>query len=296
MKPGKPSNTALIVAAGLQLVRPTVATAPVLPLEAMRRGATLLRSAYPGIAGLLGKSWFGSLCRVLERSTLPGISLHFALRKRILRDHARAAISAGCRQVVVLGAGFDTLCAELADAHPQLCCIEIDHPATQGRKRRAAGEGGQGVHYIAVDLAAHSLRSVLETCPAFRGHVPTLFVAEGLLMYLPLQSVAELFAQMAGAASKVQVAFTWLEPQADGLPNFTRRSRLVDFWLRVRGEPFLSGMARPELGRFLGGAGFVSENVCDSVGQLKETQQCAPGAGEVPIAGEYICLARSSPA
>jgi methyltransferase (TIGR00027 family) len=294
MKPGKPSNTALIVAAGLQLVRPTVASAPVLPMEAIRRGAGLLRTAYPRIAGLLGKPWFRSVCRAMERSILPGISLHFALRKRILRDHAHAAIAGGCRQVVVLGAGLDTLCAELAGAYPQVCCIESDHPATQSRKRRVAGEGAEGVHYIAVDLAQHALATVLEACPAFRGDVSTLFVAEGLLMYLPLHAVSALFTQMVAAAPDVQVAFTWLEPQADGRPNFTHPSRLVDFWLRVRGEPFLSGLARAELGRFLGDAGLVLKDVNDSDDLLRDMQQAAPGPGELPIVGEYICLAGSN--
>jgi methyltransferase (TIGR00027 family) len=293
MKPDKPSNTALIVAAGLQLVRRTAATAPVLPDEAIRRGAALLRAAHPRLAALLRQAWFGTLCRALERATLPGISLHFALRKRALRDHARAAIAAGCRQVVVLGAGLDTLCMELQAANPQLCCIEIDHPATQGGKRRAAGEAGQGIHYIGADLAQRALGAVLGACPAFRGDAPTLFVAEGLLMYVPLDAVAALFAQMAAAAPDSRVAFTWLEPQADGLPNFRQRSRLVDFWLKLRGEPFLSGKPRAELGRFLGAAGFVMDGVKESVDLLGEAQRAALGAGGLPITGEYICFART---
>lgn len=294
MRPDKPSNTALIVAAGLQLVRPTAATASLLPDEAIRRGAALLRTAHPRMAGLLRRAWFGALCHALERATLPGMSLHLALRKRALRDHAHAAITAGCRQVVVLGAGLDTLCMELQAAHPQLCCIEIDHPATQAVKRRAAGADGQGIRYIGVDLALEALGTVLGACPAFRADAPTLFVAEGLLMYVPLDAVASLFAQMAAAAPDSRVAFTWLEPQAGGRPNFRHRSRLVDFWLRLRGEPFVSGMPRGELGRFLSDAGFVMDGVIDSVDLLAEAQRAALGPGGLPIAGEYICFARTS--
>ena len=288
MRPGKPSNTALIVAAGLQLARPIAAAASLLPDEAIRQGAALLRVAHPRMAGLLRQAWFGAFCRVLERATLPGMTLHIALRKRALRDHAHAAIAAGCRQVVVLGAGLDTLCIELQAAYPQLCCIEIDHPATQEGKRRAAGAGGQGIHYIGADLAQRPLGTVLAASPAFRGDAPTLFVAEGLLMYVPLAAVAALFAQMAAAAPNSRVAFTWLEPQADGRPNFVHRSRLVDFWLALRGEPFLSGMPRAELGRFLGGAGYVLERVMNSEDLLGEAQRAA-----LPVAGEYICFARN---
>ena len=290
MKPNRPSNTALIVAAGLQLAP---ASASVLPLDAIRRGAALLEVAHPRMAGLLRKGWFRAMCRVLERATLPGICLHFALRKQFLREHARAAIEAGCSQVVVLGAGFDTLCMELQAAHPQLCCIEIDHPATQAVKRRAAGEGRKAINFIGADLARQQLGAVLAACPAFRAEVQTLFVAEGLLMYVPLDAVTALFAQMAAAAPHSRVAFTWLAPQAGGRPNFTRRSRLVDFWLGLRGEPFLSGVACTELGRFLGGAGYVLDAVNESVDLLGPAQRAELGAGALPLPGEYLCLAHS---
>lgn len=293
MKQDKPSNTALIVAAGLQLVRPSPATAELLPDEAIRRGQALLRAAHPRMAGLLAKSGFRALCHALERATLPGICLHFALRKRALRDHAHAAIAAGCSQVVVLGAGLDTLCIELRAAYPRLCCIEIDHPATQAGKRRAAGAGGHGIEFIGADLAWRSLSDVLASCSAFRREAPTLFVAEGLLMYLPHDAVAALFAQMAAAAPHSRLAFTWMEPQADGLPNFRPRSRLVDFWLRLRGEPLLSAMPRAGLARFLGDAGFALEGALESVDLLGEAQRRAPGPQGLPIAGEFICFARA---
>ena len=204
MRRDKPSNTALIVAAGLQLVRPAAATAPLLPFEAIRRGAALLQAAHPRMAGLLRQGWFRALCRALDRATLPGIRLHCALRKRLLRDHARAAIARGCRQVVVLGAGLDTLCMELKADHPQLGCIEIDHPATQAGKRRAAGADGLGIHFIGVDLAQQRLGTVLLDCPAFDGALPTLFVAEGLLMYVPLDA--------GGARQRLRRSARWLSP------------------------------------------------------------------------------------
>ena len=295
MRPGKPSNTALIVAAGLQLVQPLPALAGVLPGDAIRRGAALMRVAHPRMARLLRQSWFRAACRALERATLPGISLHFALRKRILREHARAAIADGCQQIVVLGAGLDTLCVELLGAHPELTCIEIDHPATQRVKRHATWDTGQGVHYIGADLAQQPLSVVLASHPWFRGGVRTLFVAEGLLMYVPGDAVATLFAQIAASAPDSQVAFTWLEPQADGLPNFSDRSALVDFWLKLRGEPFVSGMLRADLPAFLARAGFGLQSIGNSSDLLAPELRAALGSRGLPLAGEYIGLARTNP-
>lgn len=294
MKADKPSNTALIVAAGLQLVRPAPATAGVLPDEAIRRGAALIQVAHPRMAGLLRQAWFGAMCRALERATLSGISLHFALRKQILREHARTAITDGCQQVVVLGAGFDTLCVELLATHPELTCIEIDHPATQRVKRQATWDTGQGVHYIGADLAQQPLCALLTALAVFRGDVPTLFVAEGLLMYMPPDVVATLFAQIAASAPGSRVAFTWLEPQADGRPNFRQRSALVDFWLRLRGEPFLSGMLRADLGSFMAAAGFALEGIKDSIDLLGPGARAAMGSMDLPLAGEYIAFCRAA--
>jgi methyltransferase (TIGR00027 family) len=288
MKTNKPSRTALVVAGGLQLagVR-TALPAGVLPADALRFGERLLRHTHPRLACLLRKSWFRRLCGLLEDATLPGICLHFALRKQILRRHVQAALAAGCTQVIVLGAGFDTLCTELKAARPDVCCIEIDHPATQAAKRAAAGSDGIG--FIAADLARDDLSSLLAAHPGFRPEAFTMFVAEGLLMYIPLDAVRALFAQMAAAAPRNQVAFTWFEPLPNGRPGFHRRSRLIDVWLRWRGEPFLSSKARTGLARFLAGAGFVLEKV-DASGDL------LAGAGVTlrPIEGEYVALASAA--
>jgi len=280
MKPDKPSRTALVVAGGLQLAGAHHA----LPADALRFGRQLLRVAYPRLAGLLRKAWFRHLCGVLERATLPGICLHFALRKQMLRRHASAALAAGCTQVVVLGAGFDTLCMELKTVRQDICCIEIDHPATQSVKRTAADAGD--IDFVAGDLTQQDLAQLLAGHSNFRADAFTLFVAEGLLMYMSLDAVRALFVQMATVAPHSQVAFTWFEPLADGRPGFRQRSRLIDIWLRWRGEPFLSSMARTKLAGFLSSAGFVLQNL-NASSDLLDSSHIA----ERPIDGEYIALA-----
>lgn len=295
MKDHAPSNTALIVAAGLQLSRHLPGLDRVLPHEAIVRGARVLQRAHPRMAALLGKPWFVRLSSWLERATLPGFVLHLALRKRRLRDLAQGAVGEGCRQVVLLGAGFDTLCMELQAAYPQLACFEIDHPATQRVKRAAAASDAHGVTFLAVDLAQRPLAEVMAGCPQFDPKVPTLFVAEGLLMYVPLAAAAALFEQIAQAGPAHRVAFTWLSPQADGKPNFSKRSRMIDAWLAVRGEPFLSGMAPAALPAFLDRAGMALVEVAESSAVL---DAAVPSANHsVPLAGEYVAFAkvRSSP-
>ena len=57
------------------------------------------------------------------------------LRKRWIESRVRAKIAAGASQVVVLGAGLDTLGVRLASERPDLRVVEIDHPATLAVKR-----------------------------------------------------------------------------------------------------------------------------------------------------------------
>jgi O-methyltransferase involved in polyketide biosynthesis len=50
--------------------------------------------------------------------THPGIVRHWMLRKRWIESRVRARIAAGASQVVVLGAGLDTLGVRLASELP----------------------------------------------------------------------------------------------------------------------------------------------------------------------------------
>ena len=57
------------------------------------------------------------------------------MRKRWIESRVRAAIADGASQLVVLGAGFDTLGVRLAVERPDFRVVEIDHPATLAVKR-----------------------------------------------------------------------------------------------------------------------------------------------------------------
>jgi O-methyltransferase involved in polyketide biosynthesis len=60
--------------------------------------------------------------------TVPGILLHYALRKRCIAQLAREALHSGATQVVIIGAGFDALSLELQREFPDAHFWEIDHP------------------------------------------------------------------------------------------------------------------------------------------------------------------------
>ncbi len=295
MKPDHASNTALIVAAGVQVLAHDARFHHLLPPALARHGRRILQASHPCLLGLLGKPWFRQLCYLLESITLPGILQHYVLRKAMIREYVAQAIAGGVRQIVVLGAGYDSLCQELADLDNSLTLIEIDHPATQANKRDAVSTlTGNRVHYIASDLNRHDLISVLLNCPAFKTSEHSLFIAEGLLMYLPITQIQALLEQIKNTATQTSLIFSWMELQQDGQANFRPSSKLVDFCLRQKNEPFLSGMPQGEVGPFLQMQGYRLLSLRESSSATSHYSAKTLAEHQLkPIDGEYICLAQA---
>jgi methyltransferase (TIGR00027 family) len=202
---------------------------------------------------IVQQTWFRPIAKLVERITIPGILLHYALRKKCISELVRSALANGIAQVVVIGAGFDPLSSELQREFPTAAFWEIDHPATQRHKVRACSEIGiERVHFVAVDLAAAGLEREALIKSDFDPAKRTFWIAEGLLMYFPADSVSSLMKTLSTlSAPGSELAFTFMEKQGDGQLRFDSQTKLVDSWLRRRGEPFLWGTTRSELAEFV---------------------------------------------
>jgi O-methyltransferase involved in polyketide biosynthesis len=111
-------------------------------------------------------------------------------------------------------------------------------------------------------------------------------------MYLSPSEVDHLFQtirEWGGAGSRV--AFTFMEPQANGRVNFRTRSRAVDAWLSWRGEVFKWGIERAALPAYLRERGFnLREIATDKTFRQRYLEP--DGLAHLPLAaGEYICVA-----
>ena len=202
---------------------------------------------------IVRQTWFRPIAKLVERITIPGILLHYALRKKCIRELVRSALANGVAQVVILGAGFDPLSSELQREFPTALFWEIDHPATQRHKVRACSEIGiERVHFVAVDLSAAGLEREALIKSDFDPAKRTFWIAEGLLMYFPADVVSSLMKTLSTlSAPGSEFAFTFMEKQGDGQLRFDSQTKLVDSWLRRRGEPFLWGTTRSELAEFI---------------------------------------------
>ena len=201
---------------------------------------------------------------------LPGIEA----RTRFVDQQVQAAISGGMRQIVICGAGYDD--RALRFRSPGVRFFELDHPGTQADKvkrlqaiarhtPRGLGRPGEpgtlsepgalsetdrhsrpgGLSRLGVTLAPADFRSddvgaVLERC----GHdqdLPSLFVCEGLLVYLDEATCHRLLGGLAGRAAAGSVLAASLATHADGLDsaavaaaaNASRRTGNAEPWRTI---------------------------------------------------------------
>jgi methyltransferase (TIGR00027 family) len=251
----RPSSTATLIAAATVLLARDRRWAHLVPGGAAEICARCLHGFWSLAPRLRWLAW------AAERATIPGLMLHFMLRKRRIEDAVRGALERGCRQVVVLGAGFDTLAARLGPQFPSVRFIEIDHPATQAVKHAAVAR--QNLHYVAADLARTSLAAALAASP-YERNSPSVFVIEGLLMYLTPEEMAALFASIGELQPQgSEVVFTVMEPRRDGRLAFHNATWLERALLALWKEPFKSAVSRDVLPRALGQWGLRLRNVAD---------------------------------
>jgi methyltransferase (TIGR00027 family) len=164
-----------------------------------------------------------------------------AARTRFVDAQVERAIATGIRQVVICGAGYDDRALRFRTSGVRF--IELDHPATQADKARLLGELGAAeadVTLASVDFRDDDVGAVLELA----GHSatePTLFVAEGLLVYLDRRVCERLIATLAERAAPGSVLTASLATHADGYDsaevvtsaNSRRRAAATEPWLTI---------------------------------------------------------------
>lgn len=212
-----------------------------------------------------------ALCAGLDLSPPDWLRPGIAARTRFMDDHVAAAIAAGVRQVVICGAGLDD--RALRFRTPGVRFFEVDHPVTQADKAarlRAIGVGQAGPVLVSCDFQADQVAAALEA-HGHRGQEPTLFLCEGLLVYLDQDTCRRLLAGLLSCAGPGSLLAATLATHASDLPadvvaavaNARRRSGDTEPWRTIlRADEHLA---------LLASAGWPVEAVAES----------PPAAGDV---------------
>jgi methyltransferase (TIGR00027 family) len=269
MRKEKPSKTARKVALNIVTLGAKPGMDSVLPPGVVEATAKLLVASGAVGAAAVRFSRSRKAVAIYEAFDwmMPGQFEAFAHRKAFCEHQVREGIGAGATQVLVLGAGYDTLGWRLAPEFPGVDFFEIDHPATARLKAIGITELGKrdNLHLIQEDLGEQRLMEVLTANFSWDRTAPSVVLAEGLLMYLPPAAPRDLFgqcAEMAGAGSRI--AFTYVDTGVDGRPDAGRWTGLALWILKASGEPWLWSIRPKELPCFLEETGWT--NAPDLVG------------------------------
>ncbi len=263
MKTHKPSVTAAKVALLLLGLRndPFMSTQlPVELLDAVERLLSVTDTYAQPVLTLARQGYHQRLVsKVLSIYPRPVMNPYYivAYRKIFCEQQVRAAIADGALQVIILGGGYDTLAWRLAPEFPAVQFIELDHPATGRVKARGIQIMGQpqNLRLIQADLGQVSLAQALGEC--VNVNLPTVWLAEGLFMYLSAMQILRLLQATASlCAPGSRMAFDHFYQQKNGQPALGKTTPLILHWLSWIGEPIRWSINPSRLAGFVKGSGW----------------------------------------
>jgi methyltransferase (TIGR00027 family) len=191
---------------------------------------------------------------------LPGAADSLAARTRYIDDYLKQCIDDGIEQLVILGAGYDSRAYRFDELRPRVRVFEVDHPDTQRAKiqkvKRIFGSLPSHVVYVGLDLDEKKLgEGLLEA--GYRKDKKTLFIWEGVTVYLTPEAVDETLAFVAGNSGKgSSIIFDYAFQFA---LDATSDSEEAKKWRKAyerRGEPPKFALKEDEVEEFLSKRGF----------------------------------------
>jgi methyltransferase (TIGR00027 family) len=194
-----------------------------------------------------------------RESLLPGLSNSIVARVRFFDDFVGKMIEEGLEQLIILGAGYDSRAYRI-EGLKKIRTFEVDHPSTQILKRKKIIDilGGLPDHitYVPADLERQDLgKKLLER--GYNRSKKTLFLMEGILMYIRPDTVDEIFSFISmnsGNGSKILFDY---HPQSvvDGNSELEVGRNLYNHVSQLN-EPFIFGIEPEDVEGFLTQRGF----------------------------------------
>jgi methyltransferase (TIGR00027 family) len=170
----------------------------------------------PGVLRVAARAgrwhWLRHLGEAGSDRRAPGVWGGVLCRKRYARDQVGRALAAGVGQLVIIGAGLDTLAYHLA-VPAGVPGFEVDMPENidykRDRLRSIFGGVPDGVHLVPMRLETDDLLDLLAK-QGFRIEVPTMFVWEAVTQYLTGDGVRRTLACLSMAGTGSRLIFTFV--------------------------------------------------------------------------------------
>ena len=267
MKADRPSRTAQFVTLGRAMADAGVSHVPDLRDPTAR--IFLNEKGKKSLAKIERAAQSGK--RSMRFEMARGMADIMALRTAAIDTAVRESIARGAKQLVILGAGYDGRAWRMKEL-AALKVFEVDHPATQGDKRKHLSELPPAfgtVSFVSMDFERESLDTVLQRA----GHdrlLPTCWIWEGVVMYLTHDAMHATLADIAkrsAAGSTLIVNY-----------HTVHRHFIARLMFRLIGEPQISAWTPEEMAADLRSVGF---RVAADSGMGDWNEQFASGRARV---------------
>lgn len=190
----------------------------------------------------------------------PGLANSIRARVRYFDDFAKKSIDEGFEQLVILGAGYDTRAYRIEGLKEKTKVFEVDHPDTQQVKiekiKEIFGSLPNHVIYVPVDFETDNFgERLLER--GYDRSQKTLFILEGLIMYIPSEAVDEtlyFIVKNSGKGSSIIFDY-YLESLVNGTCELEVGKNIHNYLAQV-GEPLQFGLKEEMVENFLEVRGF----------------------------------------
>ena len=198
--------------------------------------------------------------RAKYEAVMPGVNGALAARVKYIDECLAQAIESGFRQLVIIGAGYDTRAYRVPGVKENLRVFEVDHPLTQKVKtdtiKEIFGQVPGHVTYLPMEFGRDRLDEKLVQA-GYDVRQKTLFVVEGLLMYIPPPAVETLlaFIRSASGSGSALVADFFDTSVIDGTSPLTEAQVLRSF-VEAEGAPLQFGIPEDRVEDFFKQRGF----------------------------------------
>ncbi|MEO8694312.1 MAG: class I SAM-dependent methyltransferase [Acidimicrobiales bacterium] len=185
---------------------------------------------------------------VLQAPHVRASRAHILGRSAFTEDELRRAVDQGCRQYVLLGAGYDSSAARLAEPLAEVAVFEVDHPDTQTAKRAAlsAGEWPANARFVAVDFERDGLRARLVE-GGWDASAPTFWSWLGVAMYLTDDAVMNTLRFVADGAAGTTIVMNFTIHDDEVTPDDLALRRVAAPGVARQGEPWINFYRPAEL-------------------------------------------------
>jgi methyltransferase (TIGR00027 family) len=205
----------------------------------------------------------GRIVKGYIQNKIPGAHSSALGRTKFIDDQLKQSISNGVRQVIILGAGFDTRGLRL-DYMQSIPLIEIDHPNTSRYKlsvlkdmfgidvnaKNDLNPEINPTRYCQIDFNTQSLEDLAEK-HSINYSIPTTIIWEGVTNYLSAEAVESTFSWISRFAAGSHVIFTYVNQEVlDHPENYFGGVKLLDDLRKIE-ENWTFGLKPEDVSMFL---------------------------------------------